>query len=110
MTSAAPATGPRWVRVLLAVVAAVTIGAAAYFATVLLVFGLTPTCATAKPPGPPKLDVALFVTAVLAGAGAALVAGRRLGAWRWLFGAVAAAPPAVALGFALTHSLSGFCF
>jgi hypothetical protein len=93
-------------------VAAAVTAVASYIATALLAFGLTPTCATTDPPGPLKLDVAFVVTAVVAGAVPMLVAGRdrRLRHWRWLLAAVAAAPPAIALGVVLTRPVSGFCF
>lgn len=100
----------RSVRVALSVVAAVATAAAAFGATVLLAFGLTPTCETTGPPGPPRLDVALAVTALVAGAIPVQLAGRSLGGWRWAFGALAAAPPLVALVLTMTRSSTGFCF
>jgi hypothetical protein len=105
-------SGRRWVRPLLAVAAAIGTAVSAYVATALLAFGLTPTCASTDPPGPLDLDLALLVTAVVAGAVPMLAAGRdrSMRYWRWLLAAVAAAPPAIALGIVFTRPVSGFCF
>ena len=102
--------GRRWVRRSLAVIVALLLAVASYVTSALLAFALTPTCQTTEPPGPLKLDLALGVTAIVAGAIPVLAAGKDMRGWRWVLGGIAAAPPVLALGFALTRSMSGFCF